>query len=90
MRFPPPEMQMISVYKIPANLLVVNLRVLLYKLVHDGSRRIFSWIGEENSQSAAKEGIQPGGHDFLWLFSTPLATDRGWSPDYGDHVVEDS
>lgn len=57
----------------PANLLVVNLRVKLYKPVRDTSSRILPRIGAANSPITQEGGLQPRGHDWFRLFSAALA-----------------
>lgn len=66
----------------PAILLVVFLLVALYKAPRGKSRQILPCPWPAYSGIAQEEGLQPGGYDFLWLFSAPLAADRGGTAHY--------
>src|SRR6266851_4736864 len=69
-----------AISTIPANLLVVFLLVELYKLMRDRSREVFPRSWPEDSRVAQAGEIQPGRHDFFWIFSPTLATDRSGPP----------
>ena len=67
-----------------ANLLVVFLLVPLYKLIRDEeSRTILLRIRKSDSNPAKASWLHSGGHDWLRLFCTSLATNRSRSTNYG-------
>jgi hypothetical protein len=58
-----------------ANLLVVLLLVGNYNLVRDGARQILSRTRPARPPASQARGLQPRGHDWLWILGPTLATD---------------
>lgn len=72
---------------IPANLLVVNLHVTLYKLERDGSRPILHRTGQKDSEAPQGEGLQSRRHDLIRILRSPLAANRKGTPDHCPNVA---